>query len=110
MLLDYHLSHEMVHYSFMVILIVNLLVIEKPTRVFLVFMPFLCGAPISSKSIACHSVTLSSIDAEYYAGSEPAKEMMFIKRFLETLGEKDKLHLPMLLRMDNTGAIYLSNR
>jgi hypothetical protein len=35
--------------------------------------------------------------------------MMFLKSILETLGEKDKLHLPMLLCMDNTGAIYLSN-
>jgi hypothetical protein len=57
------------------------------------FIAFLCGAPISWSSKACHS----------------AKEMMFIKSILETLGEKDKLHLPMLLRMDNTGALYLSN-
>jgi hypothetical protein len=70
------------------------------------FITFLCGAPISWKSKACHSVTLSSTEAEYYAGSETAKEMMFIKSILETLGEKNKLHLPMLLRMDNTGAIY----
>jgi hypothetical protein len=35
--------------------------------------------------------------------------MMFIKSILETLGEKDKLLLPILLCMDNTGAIYLSN-
>jgi hypothetical protein len=35
--------------------------------------------------------------------------MMFIKSVLETLGEKGKLHLPMLLCMDNTGAIYFSN-
>jgi hypothetical protein len=35
--------------------------------------------------------------------------MMSLKSILETLGEKDKLHLPMLLRMDNTEAIYLSN-
>jgi hypothetical protein len=34
---------------------------------------------------------------------------MFIKSILETLGEKDKLHLPMLFCMDNTGVIYLSN-
>ena len=34
---------------------------------------------------------------------------MFIKSILETLREKDKLHLLMLLCMDNTGAIYLSN-
>jgi hypothetical protein len=89
----------------MVILIVSLLVIEKPVRVF--FITFLCGAPISWKSKACRSVTLSSTEAEYYSGSETAKEMMFIKNILETLGEKNKLHLPMLLHMDNTG--YLSN-
>jgi hypothetical protein len=34
---------------------------------------------------------------------------MFIKIILETLGDKDKLHLPMILHMDNTCAIYLSN-
>jgi hypothetical protein len=34
---------------------------------------------------------------------------MFIKSILETLGEKDKLRLPMLLCMENTGATYLSN-
>jgi hypothetical protein len=50
------------------------------------FITFLCGAPISWKSKACHSVTLSSTEAEYYAGSETAKEMMFIKSILETLG------------------------
>jgi hypothetical protein len=72
------------------------------------FFTFLCGTPMSWKSKACHSVTLSFTEAEYYAGSETAKEMMFIKSILETLGEKDKLHLLMLLRMDNTGAIYLS--
>jgi hypothetical protein len=68
------------------------------------FITFMCGAPISWKSKACHSVTLSSTEAEYYAGSETAKEMMFIKSILETLGEKEKLHFPMLLCMDNTGA------
>jgi hypothetical protein len=73
------------------------------------FMCFLCGAPISWKSKACHGVTLSSTEAEYDAGSETAKEMMFVKSILETLGEKEKLCLPVLLRMDNTGAVYLSN-
>jgi Reverse transcriptase (RNA-dependent DNA polymerase) len=70
------------------------------------FITFLCGAPISSKSKACHSVTLSSTEDEYCAGSETTKEMMFIKSILETCGEKEKWHLPMLLCMDNTGAIY----
>jgi hypothetical protein len=93
----------------MVILIVNLLVIGKLAKSIFGFISFLCGAPISSKSEACHSVTLSSTEAEYYSGSETAKEMMFIKNILETLGEKNMLHLPMLLHMNNTVAIYLSN-
>jgi hypothetical protein len=45
------------------------------------FFTFLCGAPISWKSKACLSVTLSSTEAEYYAGSETSKEMMFIKKY-----------------------------
>jgi hypothetical protein len=83
---------------------------DRETRKsFFGFITFLCRAPISWKSRACHSVTLSSTKAEYYAGSKTAREMMFIKSILETLVEKDKLHLPMLLCMDNTGTIYLSN-
>jgi hypothetical protein len=38
------------------------------------FITFLCGAPVSWKSKARHSVTLSST-AEYYAGSETTKEL-----------------------------------
>jgi hypothetical protein len=73
------------------------------------FNKYLCGAPISWKSKAYHSAILLSTEAEYYAGSEAAKEMIFIKSILDTLGEEEKLHLHMSLHMDNTGAIYLSN-
>jgi hypothetical protein len=73
------------------------------------FITFLCCAPISWKSKACHSVTISSTEAKYDAGSETSKEMMFIKSILETLREKEKLHLLVLLHIDNTGATYLSN-
>jgi hypothetical protein len=93
----------------MVILLVNFAGDRETRKSVFGFITFLCGAPISWKSKGCHSVTLSSPEAEYYAGSETAKEMMFIKSILETIGEKDKLHLLMLLCMDNTGAIHLSN-
>jgi hypothetical protein len=92
----------------MVILIANSLVREIHARVFLVLLHY-CLVLLSWKSEACHSVTLSSTESEYYAGSETDKEMMFIKSIQETLVEKDKLHLPMVLHMNNNDAIYLSN-
>jgi hypothetical protein len=52
---------------------------------------------------------LSSTEAEYYAGSEAAKELMFIKNLMEGINQLHRLRLPMILRMDNTGAIYLAN-
>jgi hypothetical protein len=36
-----------------------------------------CGAPISWKAKASKSVTLSSTEAEYFAASETAKELIF---------------------------------
>jgi hypothetical protein len=44
---------------------------------------FFCGAPIAWKSKAGKSVTLSSTEAEYYATSEIAKEVIFAKILLE---------------------------
>ena len=73
------------------------------------FITFFCGAPISWKSKSCKSVTLSSTEAEYFAASEAAKELVFIKNIIEGIKEEKKLELPMMLRMDNTGAIYLAN-
>jgi hypothetical protein len=68
---------------------------------------YFCGAPISWKSKSGKSVTLSSTEAEYLAMSECAKELIFIKNVLETMGIKVKL--PIEIKVDNTGAIFLSN-
>ena len=65
------------------------------------------GALISWKSKSGKSVTLSLTEAEYFACSEAAKEVMFIKNVLETMGIEVKL--PMIIKVDNTGAIYLAN-
>jgi hypothetical protein len=73
------------------------------------YITFFCGAPISWKSKSNKSVTLSSTEAEYYAASEAAKELVFVKNLIEGLNQLKKLKLPMTLRMDNTGAIYLAN-
>jgi hypothetical protein len=68
---------------------------------------YMNGALISWKSKSGKSVTLSSTEAEYFACSEAAKEVMFVKNVLETMGIKVKL--PMIIKIDNTGAIYLAN-
>jgi hypothetical protein len=68
---------------------------------------YFCGALISWKSKASNSVTLSSTEAEYIALSEVTKEIMFVKQVLETIGIG--LKLPITVKIDNVGAIYLSN-
>ena len=65
------------------------------------------GALISWKSKSGKSVTLSSTKAEYFACSEATKELMFVKNVLETMGIKIKL--PMIVKIDKTGAIFLAN-
>ena len=72
------------------------------------YVTFYCGAPISWKSKSNRCVTLSSTEAEYYAASEAAKELLFISNLITNIDEK-LLHFPMTLRMDNTGAIYIAN-
>jgi hypothetical protein len=71
------------------------------------YVIYFCGAPVAWKSKAGKSVTLSSTEAEYFALSEVTKEIMFIKQVLESMGIN--LTLPILVKVDNVGAIYLSN-
>jgi hypothetical protein len=66
-----------------------------------------CKALVSWKSRAGRNVTLSSTEAEYFALSEVTKEIMFVKQVLHTMGIVIKL--PILVKVDNVGAIYLSN-
>jgi hypothetical protein len=68
---------------------------------------YFCEALIAWKSKDGKSVTLSSTEAEYVALSAITKEVMFVKQVLETMGIK--LNLPILVKVDNVGAIYLSN-
>jgi hypothetical protein len=65
-----------------------------------------CRALISWKSKASNSVTLSSTEAEYIALSEITEEIMFVKQVLETIGTG--LKVPIIVKIDNLGAIYLS--
>jgi hypothetical protein len=68
---------------------------------------YFCGAPITWKSKAGKSVTLSSTQAEYYTTSEIAKEEIFAKNLLEGIGIQ--IQFPINIKCDNVGAIYLAN-
>ena len=71
------------------------------------YILYFCGAPIAWKSKAGKSVTLSSTEAEYFAASEVAKEVIYTKQLVESMGLKIKL--PIVIRVDNVGAIYIAN-
>ena len=68
---------------------------------------FLEGAPIAMKSQMQHSVTLSSTEAEYVAATSCVQDMLFAMQVVESIGLKVKK--PMVLHMDNKGAIDLVN-
>ena len=70
------------------------------------FILYFCGAPISWKSKGIKSVSLSSSEAEYIALSEAAKEVKYVYQVLLSMGIKVKL--PIVIRVDNIGAIFMS--
>jgi hypothetical protein len=68
---------------------------------------FLCGAPVIQRSSMQNIVALSVTEAELFASTSNAQDMMYVKRFLESI--RLRLHLPMLLVVDNKGAVDLVN-
>ena len=65
---------------------------DKDTRISVYgYILYFCGAPIAWKSKAWKSVTLSSTEAEYVASSEIAKEAIFVKNLLDSIGIKIEL-------------------
>ena len=58
------------------------------------YVIYLCGVPISWRSKAQRSVTLSSTEAEWIALSEVAKEVLFMIQVLKSMGIELKTHLP----------------
>ena len=70
------------------------------------FLIFVCGVLVCwrSKSQAC--VGLSSSEAEYYALTEAVKEVPFIAQMLLFMGVK--IELPIKIKVDNMGAVYMA--
>ena len=58
------------------------------------------------KSKSQRSVMLSSSEAEYVALSEVAKEIKFMYQLLQSIGIE--IELPIIVRVDNIGAIFMS--
>ena len=58
------------------------------------------------KSKSQRSVTLSSLEAEYVALSEAAKEIKFVYQLLQSIGID--IELPITVKVDNIGAIFMS--
>jgi hypothetical protein len=68
---------------------------------------FLCEAPVSMKSGQQKSVTLSTTESEQVSGTQCVQDMLFVMRVVESIGLKVKK--PMIIEMDNKGAVDLAN-
>lgn len=67
------------------------------------YKTFLEGAPVAYKCAGQRFVTNSSAESELGAATACAQDMLFVMRVLESMGLKVKL--PMILEVDNKGAI-----
>jgi hypothetical protein len=70
-------------------------------------MVYLEGCPITFRSSTQKFVTLSVTEAESAAGVMVAQDMLYLYRLLGSIGLT--VELPMLLEMDNKGAVDLAN-
>ena len=68
---------------------------------------YLEGCPITFRSSTQKFVSLSVTEAESAAGVMVAQDMLYVYRLLESIGLS--VELPMLLEIDNKGAVDLAN-
>ena len=80
---------------------------DKETRISVTgFIIFLMGVPIHWRSNGQRSVAISSSEAEFYALSEAAKEIKFVFQLLCSM--EIPVKIPIIVRMDNVGAIFMT--
>ena len=70
------------------------------------YIIYVHGVPVCWKSKAQRSVTLSSTEAEWVALSEAVKDIIFMLNLLGSM--KIEVRLPVTVRVDNIGAIFMS--
>ncbi len=81
---------------------------DKETRLSVTgYILYLCGVPICWRSKSQKTVSLSSTEAEWIALSEAAKDVRFVVQLVESMGIEVKR--PVKIRVDNVGAIFMSN-
>jgi hypothetical protein len=68
---------------------------------------YLEGALAMFKSGTERTMSLSTTKGDTYAGVTCIQDMLYMKNVLESL--RLKVKLPMVLEMDNQGAVYLAN-
>jgi hypothetical protein len=68
---------------------------------------FVEDAPVAMKCFQQTNVTLSSAEAELMAAVTCAQDMLYVMRLLESIGLQ--IELPMILEVDNRGAVGLAN-
>lgn len=71
------------------------------------YCSFLEGCVINTKSRMQSIVCLPVTESELVAATECAQDLLFVKHVLEVIGLK--VHLPLLLHIDNSGCIDLIN-
>jgi len=71
------------------------------------YSTFLCDAPVTMKSGMQKVVALSVSEAELYSGTLCSQDMLYVMRVLESIGLK--VQKPMIMEMDNKGAVDLAN-
>ena len=69
-------------------------------------MVYIHGVPIAFKTAQQKRVTLSSAEAEWVALSEAVKEIKFLIQLCENV--QIKVELPVIVRVDNNAAIFMS--
>ena len=80
---------------------------DKTTRISITgYILFFMDVPIIWKSKSQKNITLSSSEVEYVALSEAAKEIKFVYQLLLSIGIQ--VQLPIVVRVDNVGAIFMS--
>ena len=73
------------------------------------FLYLLYGNPITWSSKRQQIVTLSTCEAEYVALCAACCEGVWIKNLLESIGLKEAMKSPIILRGDNQGSILLAD-
>ena len=70
------------------------------------YLVYVNGCPVAWRSRQQKVTSLSSCESEYYAITEVATEMMYVKQLFDFL-EID-VQLPMTIQCDNQGAVFLA--